>query len=268
MAKYTTRTVRLGEAGLVQGISRGAHDFLYRVSTVKDPQWNIGDEVEFGGGRKATYSLSTGAAQLYNSRGVSFSETGYTAYTSFGTSHAIGITEITVPAATHAALSVDELAGGYIIIFDGVSDYYTTTRMITGNGAADANAAFTIFLDAELSYAITGSTSACEVYKNPYGSIVVSTSRDQSKAGLPLAQVPASASYFWLQTAGICWPIPQANLGNVGGKASGWWHDVGNVSDGVTSLAVTVPNAKSTQYAGYVVAGSIAGNGPLFKLVM
>ena len=39
--KFTNRTVRLGGAGLVQGISRGMHDFLYRVSTVKDPKWNI-----------------------------------------------------------------------------------------------------------------------------------------------------------------------------------------------------------------------------------
>jgi len=266
--QYTNRTVRLGEAGLAQSVSEGAHNFLYRVSTVRDPKWNIGDEVEFGAGRKATYSLSTGAAAFYNAHGVSFSSGGYTAYTSFAVSAAVGDTTITVPAATHAALGKDDLAGGFIIIFDGANDYYTTTRMITGNSAAGSGLAFKVYLDAKLTYAITAGTSAAEVYVNPYSAIVVSTLRDQVKAGLPMAYVSAAANYFWLQTAGICWPIPQGNLGNTGGKSSGWWHDYGNISDANTAMGVTIAAANSSQYAGYVVAGSISGNGPLFKLVM
>lgn len=262
---YTNRTVRLGEAGLVQSITRGVHDFLYRVSTVKDPQWNIGDEVEVGGGRKAVYALSTGASALYASRGCSFSYTGYVPYTSFVVAAAVGDTEITIPAATHAALTKDELAGGFVVIFDGVSDYYTTTRMITGNDVADANALFKIRLDGELTYAVS-TTSACEVYKSPYGAMIESTSRDHVKAGVPMAYVGAAANYFWLQKEGILWVTPQANLGNTGGKSSGWWHDVGNVSDAATALGVTIPAAKSSQYAGYVVIGSISGNGPLFML--
>ncbi len=262
---YTNRTVRLGEAGLVQSITRGMHDFLYRVSTVKDSQWNVGDEVEVGGGRKAVYALSTGATVLYAARGCSFSYTGYVPYTSFVVAAAVGDTEITIPAATHAALTVDELAGGFVVIFDGVSDYYTTTRMITGNDAADANALFKIRLDAELTYAVS-TTSACEVYKNPYGGMVESLLRDQVKAGVPFARVPASASYFWLQKEGILWVTPQGNLGNTGGKSSGWWHDYGNVSDVVTCLGVSISAANSSQYGGYVVTGSIGGNGPLFML--
>lgn len=266
--KYTTRTVRLGEAGLVQSINRGAHDFLYRVSTVKDPKWNVGDEVEFGGGRKATYCLSTGATALYSSRGACFSHTGYTAYTAAGVSQAIGDTEITIPAATHATLAEDELAGGFVIIMDGVTDYYTTTRMIVGNASAASGAAFKIYLDGELSYAITASTTKLETYKSPYGAIKEGTLQDHVKAGVPLAYVSAAANYFWLQTYGICWPIPQGNLGNTGGKSSGWWHDFGNVSDANTAMGVSIAAANSSQYAGYVVAGSISGNGPLFKLVM
>jgi hypothetical protein len=264
--QYTNRTERLGGAGLIQSISQGAHTFLYRVSTVKDPKWNIGDEVEIGGGRKAVYALSTGATALYASRGCSFSNSGYTAYTSFAVSGAVGDTELTVPAATHAALTKDELAGGFIVIFDGVSDYYTTTRMIVGNGAAEANAAFKVQLDAEITYAVTSGTSACEVYESPYSAMVESLLRDQVKAGVPLAYVPASASYFWILKEGILWVTPQGNLGNTGGKASGWWHDFGNVSDIVTALGVSIGAANSSQYAGHVVTGSIGGNGPLFML--
>ena len=264
--KYTNRTVRLGEAGLVQSITRGMHDFLYRVSTVKDPQWNVGDEIEIGGGRKAVYALSTGTAALYASHGCEFSHTGLLGYKAFATSHAVGDTVITVAADTHDALVEDELAGGFVIIFDGASDYYTTTRMITGNASSAANAAVTLYLDGALSYAITSGTSASEVYRNPYSAIVESLTREQVKAGLPMAYVPASESYFWILKEGICWPIPQGNLGNTGGKSSGWWHDCGNVSDVTTALGVTIGAANSSQYAGYCVAGSISGNGPLFTL--
>jgi len=266
MSKFTNRTVRLGEAGLVQSVSRGMHDFLYRVSTVRDPKWNIGDEVEIGGGRKCVYALSTGATALYASRGCAFSHTGYTAYTAFGVSAAVGDTEVTVPAATHAALTQDELAGGFIILFDGASDYYTTTRMIVGNDAAASGAAFKVYLDGALTYAVTAGTSACETYKSPYSAIVEATDRDQVKAGLPMAYVSAAANYFWILKEGICWPCPQGNLGNTGGKNSGWWHDVGNVSDITTALGVTIAAGNGSQYAGYCVAGSISGNGPLFML--
>ena len=264
--EYTNRTVRLGDSGLVQSISQGAHTFLYRVSTVKDAKYNIGDEVEIGGGRKAVYAKSTGATALYASRGCSFSNSGYTAYTSFGVSGAVGDTELTVPAATHAALTKDELAGGFIVIFDGASDYYTTTRMIVGNDAAGSGLAFKVRLDAELTYAVTSGTSACETYESPYSAMVESLLRDQVKAGVPLAYVPASESYFWILKEGILWVTPQGNLGNTGGKSSGWWHDYGNVSDVVTALGVSIGAANSSQYAGHVVTGSIGGNGPLFML--
>ena len=87
--KYTNRSVQLGEAGLIQSVSEGAHNFLYRVSTVRDPKWNIGDEVGIGGGRKCVYAKSTGATALYGQRGCSFSGTGYIGWTTFTTSAAI-----------------------------------------------------------------------------------------------------------------------------------------------------------------------------------
>lgn len=265
--QYTNRTERLGGAGLIQSISRGAHSFLYRVSTVKDPKWNIGDEVEIGGGRKAVYALSTGASALYASRGCSFSHSGYTAYGTFAESNAIGDTVVTVPAKTHAALTKDELAGGFIVIFDGVVDLYTTTRMIVGNDAAESGAAFKVYLDAELTYAVTSGTSACETYKSPYSAMIGgTTTRDDVKAGVPLAYVPASASYFWILKEGILWVTPQGSLGNTGGYSSGWWHNYGNISDINTSLGITPAANTSSQYAGHVVTGSISGNGPLFML--
>jgi len=263
--KYTNRTVRLGEAGLVQSITRGMHDFLYRVSTVKDPKWNVGDEVEIGGGRKAVYAKSTGTAALYASHGCEFSHTGLTTIATFATNHAVGDTIITAPAATHAALTEDELAGGFVVIFDGASDYYTTTRMITGNAACAADVAVTLYLDGELSYAITSGTSKCEIFRSPYSAIQVASDAALPKAGCPMAYVPATESYFWILKEGICWIAPQSTVNNNEGVGICWRHD-GTVEGTATALGGTIPDGDTTQVAGHRIAGSQAGNGPLVML--
>jgi len=264
--KYTNRTVRLGEAGLVQSITRGMHDFLYRVSTVKDPKWNIGDEVEIGGGRKCVYAKNKGDNALYASHGCEFTLTGFQAITTFATSHVAGDTAITIAADTHDAITEDELAGGFVIIFDGASDYYTTTRMITGNSAAAADLAYTIYLDGELSYAITSGTSKAEVYRNPYSAIDDASDAAKPKAGCPMAYVPASESYFWILKEGICWVAPQSTVGNDHGGVGVCWRHDGSIEGTETALGGTVPAADGSQIAGYVVSGSQAGNGPLINL--
>ena len=263
MTTSIQRVDYLGMAGIVQSNLRGAWDFIYRTSTVKDPKWNIGDRVVLPECREFVYSKSSAAC--ISGQGCEFTYTGYTAYTAFGVSASVGDTSVTVPAATHAALTEDELAGGYIIIFDG-STNNTQFRGITGNAAASSGAAFVVYLDGELSEAVVAGTSCCETYQNPYAALRTGTSQDYPKAGVPAVKVTAASMYFWCQRRGMVWVAPQANLGNTGGKNGGFWHDVGNVSDGATALGVTIPAAKSCQYAGHTVEGSISGNGPLFML--
>jgi hypothetical protein len=242
-------------------------NFLYVTpTTTKDKEFDIGDRLVLADGREYRYAKSTGATALYASRACSFSDSGYLGYTAFATSHDAGSTEITIAAGTHDALTADFLRGGYVIIMDGATDYETTLRGIVGNNAADNGAAFTIQLDGQLNQAIVAGTHISEVYANPWSVMVESLLRDQVKAGVPTTVVSAAANYFWLQTKGICWPIPQGSFGNSGGYASGWWHDYGNVSDINTALGVTVQAANSSQIAGYAIAGSIGGNGPLFMM--
>jgi hypothetical protein len=236
---------------------------IYAVETTK--RFVPGTRYTTWDGREYRYARSTGAAQLYAAHGCQFSGTGYTAITTFGVAASIGDTGITIPAATHAALAEDELAGGYVIIFDGASDYYTTTRMIVGNEAAAANAAFTVTLDAPLSYAITAATSKCETYTNPWNDIIVANNDALAFAGVPAASVSAAAQYFWVQTKGIAWVAPQAGVGLRSGLGVTWRHD-GSIDDVDTSFGVTVPAGSTSQFAGYCVEGSQAGNGPLIML--
>jgi hypothetical protein len=265
MAKYTNRVDYLGMAGIIQSVSEGAHNFLYRVSTVKDPKWNVGDRVVLADGRECVYAKSDGSAALYCAHGCEFSHTGLTSYTAFGKSYAAGVTTIEAPAATHDALDADELAGGTIIIFDGASDYYTTTRMIVGNAASGADAAITLYLDAAIDYAITAATSACEVYRNPYSALTLAGNEAKAKAGKPMAYVSAAENYFWVQKSGICWIAPHGTDSDNGGVGRVWRED-GSLEALETAYSVTVATDDTAQYAGYCAAGSPGGNGPLFML--
>jgi hypothetical protein len=266
---FTNRSVQLGEAGLVQGNVRGSWDFIYETSTVKDAKWNCGDKVTTPDGREFRYARSTEA--LITGLGCNFTYAGYTGYTTFTTTAAVGDRSLTVPAATHAALTEDELAGGYIVIFDN-STSGVEFRQITGNASASANAAFVIYIDGALTQEITLSDS-CETYQNPYAALETANLglANTPKAGLPASYVSAALTYFWVQVTGPCFVSPQGgklgakNEGNKG-LGGGYWSDYGNVSDAETSMGVTVANARGSQYAGYVILGDADNNGPLFML--
>lgn len=216
-------------------------------------------------GREYVYSKSAGAC--ISGQGAEFTNNGYTAYTVFGIAAAIGDTSLTVPAATHAALTEDQLAGGYITIFDG-STNNTQFRGIVGNDAADANVAFIIYLDEPLTEAIVASTSACETYKSPYDGLQTGTMNYNPKAGLPAVKITAADVFFWVQKNGPSWAAPQGGkLGTTeGGYSGGLWSDVGNISDYNTSLGVTVAVGRGSQHAGYAMAGDADNIGPLFML--
>jgi len=268
MTQFTNRSVQLGEAGLVQSGSRGSWGFVYKTSTVKDPKWNLGDRVCLPDGREYRYAKSTEA--IKSGLGCNFTYAGYISYTTITTAAAAGAISMTVPAATHATLTEDELAGGYINIFDN-STSATQFRQIVGNQAVAANLAFVIYLDGELTEEVTTSDS-CEVYQNPYAALETSDGglASSPKAGVAATNVAAADTYFWVQIRGVNWIAPQGGkLGqkdNNVGLHGGLWSDYGNISDFETSLGVTVANARGSQYAGYVIEGDADNIGPLFML--
>ena len=255
--KFTNRKIILGAPGLVQSTSRGMHDFIYRVSTVKDAQFNVGDVVDLGD-REFTYSKS--ASALNTGLGCSFSSTGYVAYTAAAVAAAVKATEITVPAATHDALTEDYLAGGYVLL---MTSGLVETRKIVGNQAVAANVAFKIQLDAGLSVAITAGTTGVEVYENPYAALTASGSVALAKAGVPATTVAATATYFWCQTKGFIFVSPQAGI-TAGQNGACWRHDgsLDTLDNGIEDDETYV----SSQIAGFAAIGSADGNGPLFKL--
>lgn len=268
MSKFTNRVDYLGTAGLVQSSSKGAWDFIYKTSTVKDAKYNIGDRVVLPDGREFRYAKSTEA--IKSGLGCNFTYAGYISYTTVTVAAAAGAVSMTVPAATHAALTEDELAGGYINIFDN-STSAVQFRQIVGNQPAAENAAFVIYLDGALTEEVTTSDSV-EVYQNPFAALESSDGglASSPKAGAPATNVGAASTYFWCQVKGFIWLAPQG--GKLGqkddnkGLHGAFWSDYGNVSDAETSLGVTVAAARGSQYAGYVVEGDADNIGPLICL--
>lgn len=241
-------------------------DFLTKVSTTKHEVFNPGDVLVLPDGREFRYAKSTGAGIMYPNLGCNFTDTGLVSYTAFAVAASAGDLEITVPAATHAALSADELAGGYIVIFDG-SGENDMTYGITGNDSSLADVAFKVRLDMPIQEDMTASTTACEVYKNPWSIIAQANTSILPRCGAPVTQVSAAANYFWLQTKGMKFLSPQSGVGADNGGIEVYWRHDGSLQKGETALAVTTATYDTNQCAGYVIAGSAAGNGPLVNLV-
>lgn len=239
-------------------------DFLSYVSTTAQPGWRVGDSAELPDGSEYRHCLSNGAGTIEPDQGCHFTDTGLVAYTTFAVTALVGVNEITVPAATHAAQTKDQLAGGYAVIFNGSADD-DCTYGITGNDATDADVAFKIRLDRGVNPAVTAS-SAIEVYINPYRAISQVSSNVLPYVGCAVRKVSAAANYFWVKTKGPVFCSPQTGVGNDnGGIAVNWRHD-GSLQKGETAHATTTATNDTNQQAGYVLAGSAAGNGPLIVL--
>ncbi len=266
MAKGHNRMHFIGSQGSPIGQKHGLWDFIYTTSTAKSPLHNIGD-VEVIANR-GIFVYSKSSAACLSGQACEYTYTGYISYTAFATSHAAGVREVTVPAATHAALTVDELRNGFCWIFDG-STNNVQFRQILGNAAADANAAFNIQLDGPLKTAVVSGTSAIEVCQNPFAALRTSTSATLGKAGVPAADVSVANVYFWCQVGRIpsyCWVAPNSSVVGENGGMGCFWRHSGSIESADTALAVTTETYATSQYAGNLVTGSYSTVGPLFQL--
>jgi len=239
--------------------------FLGDVGTTQSALFDVGDVVVLPDGREFRYCKSAGSNVIKPQLGCNFTETGLISYTSVTTAAAKGSREITIPAATHSALTKDQLKGGFIIIFDNTYDA-DVTYCIAGNDASDANVAFDVQLEMPLVLPLTTS-DAVEVYSNPWGSMDQGNTIVLPRAGASVSYVSAAENYFWVQTKGVKHISPQSGVGADNGGLVGYWRHDGSMQKGETALAVTVATNDTIQPAGTVIAGSQAGNGPLVNLM-
>ena len=265
MAQGKAKSTLLGIQGLVGHRNAPDWSFIYEASLTKSPKWFIGDRVVLPDGREFRYAKSGGAC--VSGQGVEVYSAGVMAYTSFVVAAAIGDKEVTVPAATHAAKTKDELRGGYLLIWNPAGSNSCQFRGIIGNDATAADVAFKVYLDGPLTEAVTTSSSA-EVFENPFAAVRTGTMNYFAKVGIPAREISAANTYFWVQTRGCCFGAPQGGKLRTteGGYVGGLWSDYGNISDYNTSLGVTVAGGRGSQHAGFAIQGDADNIGPLFML--
>ncbi len=261
MAKGKAKSTLLGIQGLIGHRTAPDWGFIYSTSLTQDANWNIGDHVTLPDGREFVYAKSSGVCA--SGFGCDFTATGFQSYSTPSVAAAVGDTKVVVTAGTHAALAKDALRGGYFVSWPAaLKDQF---RGIIGNDAADADAVFTIYLDGPLTYALVAASTGLEVYENPYAALSsASANASLGKAGVAATYVGATATYFWVQVAGMGWVAPQSDV--TGRQVGAYYRHDGSLQGTDTALGATVAANNSSQYAGHRVIGSYSGNGPLFMI--
>ena len=232
--KGKARTKMLAHSsGLVEGSFQGpSWDFLYEHSTVKHPDYDIGDRVVLPDGRVFRYGKASGTQ---NPDLLSQHLTGqHISYVALGANQVAGDSQVTltVTAASEGVgglgvIAEDELRGGYILIFDASAK--AINRGIVGNTAlASDGTSITIYLDGRLNAVLLAVTDHAEVIASPYLALTSDLSdKNRGFLGRP-ASIATDGEYFWLQTWGPCWIAPDNGNSSV---------NVGNTSNNIQVVA-------------------------------
>ena len=175
-------------------------------------------------------------------------------YEAIGTASPAGSKRITL---TEGSILEDQYSGGYILLFHATGD--GQVYGIQGNDKSDGTVTH-LYLDRPLAVDVTTSDNM-ELYANPYAAAKQGNSGGtQGFIGVPVALLTDN-NFGWIKTRGPAFVSPQATVGNAYLGGVYWRHDGSvDVSTGMGAAFVT------SQYAGYVMVGDAANDGPLIML--
>jgi hypothetical protein len=272
----------MGEGGQVYRTDTpGEYDFLYQASTVKDPQWTIGDRVVLSDGRTFRYAYASGTcnpevgcykAKKSNTNAVAPAQA-TAAAANDGTGLAAGVVgsrsvSVTIDAEigvlTTGVLSANELAGGYVVIGNGSAQHPQMRRIVSHPALATAGGILCLKLDAPLVTAVTVGTTNIELMENPFYCIKGDNSGGDYVTYLGVsARVLTTGQYGWVQTKGIAWITSDGNTCDSAGDRLVVWVGNGSV---VSSNDITVENGIRIAGVAMDMASSGASNAPFVNL--
>lgn len=267
MAQGIAKVTHLAQQGQVAYTNAPNWDFLYEASTIKNPNYNIGDVVELPNGKGFVYCKSGGACWtgrgniLANSIDVTSSYQSGIDYTTLAASAAIGDTSVQMVSAI--AQTEDGLRGGFILLktASGSNDSALQIRGIIGNTACSASGTTTIYLDAALTGALTTSSYAF-CMPSPYSNVQYSQNPSVagccSHVGVAAVYVSAADMYHWEQFKGRCWIAAQSGAGSTIYAREVVWRYDGSVQIRSTS---SDQGGQRGQVAGYIVDNNATNNG-------
>jgi hypothetical protein len=173
-----SRTEFLGGIGLANSINAPSWESIYRVSSVIDPKWNVGDLGITPDGRKFRYCLSTGQCDPYvgnifvNSIGTGAGDVGID-WSALAATQIVGDLSVSMTVPSTRAIAKDALRGGLIVLNPtvGENNDVIQQRLITGNSQADASGTCIIYLDSPLVTALAGGTAYGYCMPSPYSGV-------------------------------------------------------------------------------------------------
>lgn len=277
MAKGKSKRTLLGIQGVVGHKETPDWSFIYEVSKIRDPKWNIGDLVETPDGRKFRYCLSYDACDtfkanvFFNSLGTRAQDVGVD-WSALVKAAAIGDKSVVVTLPSTRDVAADSLRGGLILlsIATGGDNATNQQRLIVGNTAGVASGTMTVYLDAGLVSDLTTS-SYMRLMPSPY-SAVTKTAINAieggagkgrvSFVGYAAAPVNAANLYHWEQTAGQIAASHHGVAGAVVGEQQ-YKREVVFRYDGnlIHRGATTGITGLEAQTAGYIMDNNTDDNG-------
>lgn len=264
MAKGKSKRTLLGIQGVVGHKEAPDWSFIYDVSLIKDPKWDIGDLVETPDGRKFRYCKSYDACDTFKANAFfnAIPATGID-YAVLAEGAAIGDKSVLLTSSA-IAQTLDGLRGGHINF--GTDNALVQQRGIVGNTVCAIGGTCRIYLDAPLILALTTSDYAF-CMPSPY-SAVTKTNINAieggagkgrvSFVGYAAAAVSAANMYHWEQTAGqICASLYGSAVGKTQYMREVVFRYDGNLihrgASGITGL--------EAQLAGYIMDNNTLDNG-------
>ena len=231
MAKGKTKRVLLGIQGLIGHKTAPDWGFLYRVSSIRDTKWNIGDLVETPDGRKFRYCLSVDACDTYkanafvNEIGTGAGHVGID-WSALAATQAIGDKQVTMTLPSTRDIAADALRGGHITINPGSSsaNHLIQEFLIVGNTAGVASGTLIIYLDRPITAVLTSGTAYAYCMPSPYSGVskTFTTALEGGGAvgtysfvGYATAPVNAADLFHWEQTGG---QISVSSYGTIGNQ--------------------------------------------------
>lgn len=267
MSRGKSSTEFLGGIGLVNSTTAPGWEHIYRVSSVIDPHWNVGDLNVTPDGRNFRYCLSTGQCDTFianifvNQIGTGASHSGID-WSALAATSAVGADSVTMTLPSTRALTKDQLRGGLISlnIGSGTNNDTQQQRLMTGNTAAAASGTSVIYLDSPLVTELVNGTAYGYCMPSPYSAVEgAQLNNYQGKVGFvgyAAAPVSTSGLYHWEQTAG---QISCSLYGSEVGKTQ-YHRDVVFRYDGNLQHR-TAGAGDIGQRAGYIMDNNNADNG-------
>jgi hypothetical protein len=269
-----SRTEFLGGIGLANSINAPSWESIYRVSSVIDPKWNVGDLGITPDGRKFRYCLSTGQCDTFianifvNAIGTGAGDTGID-WSALAATQVVGDLSVTMTLPSTRDIAKDALRGGLISlnIGSGTNNDTMQMRLITGNTAGVASGTCIIYLDSPLVTALASGTAYGYCMPSPYSAVQGAqlglVPGKVSMVGYAAAPVSTTGLYHWEQTAG---QISVSRAGSEVGLTQ-YHRDVYFKQDG-NIIHRTAGAGDLYQRAGYIMDNNGDANGATVIMLM